>query len=116
MGIASPTVRRSRPLSRARDPRVVLPLIADVVRGSEATRADALWALTGVAHRMGRECLYQMLRMDADTSDAENGPLDAFMDQLFRYSQKKVEEHFELFYVIGARRIVLAEEPQGCTH
>jgi len=116
MGIASPTVRRFRPRSRTRDARVVLPLIADVACGSEATCPDVLWALTGVAHRLGREGLYQMLRMDADTSDAENGPLDAFMDQLFRYSQKKVEEHFESFYDIGARRIVLAEEPQRCTH
>jgi hypothetical protein len=94
----------------------LLPLISDVLRGSEATRADAMWALTGVAHRLGREGIYQMLRMDTDTSDADNSRLDSFMDQIFRYSQKDVEEHFELFYDIGARSIVLAEEPHGYTH
>jgi hypothetical protein len=102
-------------LSRAGDARTVLPLISDAACGSEETRADALWALTGVAHRVGREGLYQMLRMDTDTSDADNSRLDSFVDQLFRYSQKDVEEHFESFYDIGARSIVLAE-PQGYTH
>jgi hypothetical protein len=103
-------------LSRAGDARAVLPLISDAACGSEETRADALWALTGVAHRVGREGVYQMLRMDTDTSDADNSRLDAFIDQIFRYSQKEVEEHFELFYDMDARSIVLAAEPQGYTH
>ena len=102
-------------LSRAGDARVVLPLISDAACGSEETRADALWALTGVAHRVGREGLSQMLRVDTDTSDADNSRLDSFMDQIFQYSQKDVEEHFESFYDIGARSIVLAE-PHGYTH
>ena len=84
-------------LSRAGDARVVLPLVSDLVRGSEETRADAMWALTGVAHRLGRAGLYQRLRMDADTSEVDNSHLDAFMDRLFKYSQKDVEEHFESF-------------------
>jgi len=103
-------------LSRAGDARAVLPLISDAACGSEETRADALWALTGVAHRVGREGVYQMLRMDTDTSDADNSRLDAFIDQIFRYSQKEVEEHFELFYDRDARSIVLAAGPQGYTH
>jgi len=103
-------------LSRSGDARVLLPLISDVVRGSEATRADAMWALTGVAHRLGREGIYQMLRMDTDTSDADNSHLDSFMDQIFQYSQKDVEEHFELFYSSGAGSILFQEERQGCTH
>jgi hypothetical protein len=103
-------------LSRAGDARVVLPLIAEVVRGSEATRADALWALTGIAHRVGREGLYQMLRMDAATNGVDDSQLDAFIDQIFRHPQKEVEEHFELFYDRDARSIVLAAEPQGYTH
>jgi len=94
----------------------VLPLISDAACGSEETRADALWALTGVAHRVGRDGVYQMLRMDTDTSDADNSRLDAFIDQIFRHSQKEVEEHFELFYDMDARSIVLAAEPQGYTH
>jgi hypothetical protein len=54
--------------------------------------------------------------MDTDTSDADNSRLDAFIDQIFRYSQKEVEEHFELFYDRDARSIVLAAGPQGYTH
>ena len=103
-------------LSRAGDSRVVVPLLSDVLRGSAETRADALWALTGVAHCLGREGIYEALRIVTDASDANKSQLDPFIDQLFQYSQNDVEEHFELFYDIDARSIFLAEEPHGYTH
>jgi hypothetical protein len=43
-------------ISRAGDARFILPLVEEVLKKAEQTSADAMWALTGVAHRLGRGC------------------------------------------------------------
>jgi len=48
-------------LCRAGDERAVLPLIAAIIDGPEAFRANAMCALTGIAHRLGRHRLGRIL-------------------------------------------------------
>jgi len=83
-------------ISRAGDARSIVPLVEEVLKRSERTSADAMWALTGVAHRLGRDELLRLLADGAD--DATRAQVEAFLEQIFRYGQDAVERHFEAFY------------------
>jgi len=48
-------------ISRAGDTCLILPLIEEVLKNSEKTSADAMWILTGVAHRSGWDELLRLL-------------------------------------------------------
>ncbi len=48
-------------LSRAGDQRVVIPLIAEILDGAGEIRGEATWALTGIAHRLGRDRFSEVL-------------------------------------------------------
>jgi hypothetical protein len=83
-------------ISRAGDARFILPLVEEVLKKSERTSADAMWALTGVAHRLGRDELLRLLSDGAN--DATRAQVGTFVDRIFRYDQDAVERHFETFY------------------
>ncbi len=83
-------------ISRAGDARIILPLVEEVIRKSEQTSADAIWALTGVAHRLGRGELLRLLSEGAD--DGIRAGVETFVDQIFIYDQDAVERNFETFY------------------
>jgi len=89
-------------LSRAGDARVILPLVEEVVTRSGQASADAMWALTGVAHRLGRNELLRLLNVGAD--DATRAQAESFVDQIFIYGQDAVERHFETFYARSLSR------------
>lgn len=89
-------------LSRAGDARVTLPLVEEVVTRSGQASADAMWALTGVAHRLGRNELLRLLNVGAD--DATRAQAESFVDQIFIYGQDAVERHFETFYARSLSR------------
>jgi hypothetical protein len=93
-------------LARAGDRRVVLPLIAEVLDNAEETRADAMWALTGVAHRVGRDGLYLELTGGSEAQETNDSKVESFVDRLFLYSQEDVERHFESFYDKTAASLV----------
>ncbi len=103
-------------LSRAGDERAVVPLMSEVVFGAEETKADAMWALTGIAHRLGRDDLYGDLRDGTDAQETDGSQIESFVDRVFRYSQEDVEKHFETFYAIDARSLVTLVKRQGYNH
>lgn len=103
-------------LSRAGDRRVVVPLMSEVIFGAEETQADAMWALTGVAHRLGRDDLYEELRDGTDAQETDSSQIESFVDRVFRYSQEDVEKHFETFYDIDARSLLTLAKRQGYQH
>ena len=83
-------------ISRTGDARFILPLVEEVLKKSEQTSADAMWALTGVAHRLGRDELLRLLSDGAD--DGTRAQLETFVDRIFIYDQDAVERNFETFY------------------
>lgn len=84
-------------LSRAGDHRVVLALIVEALDGTDERRSEAMWALTGIAHRIGRDNFHATAR-DCDAQPTESSGVKSFVDLIFRYSQDDVEQHFEAFY------------------
>jgi len=83
-------------IARAGDARFLLPLIEEVIRKSEQTSPDAMWALTGVAHRLGRDELLRLL--SEGTDDVTLAQVQTFVARIFIYGQDAVERHFEAFY------------------
>ena len=83
-------------ISRAGDARFILPLVEEVLKRSEAASADAMWVLTGVAHRIGRDEVLRLLSGDAD--EGTRAQVEAFVDRIFIYDQDAVERNFETFY------------------
>jgi hypothetical protein len=103
-------------LARAGDRRVVVPLLSEVVFGPEDRKADAMWALTGVGYRLGRDILLQELMSDADTQETQCPQVEAFADRLFQYSQADVERHFEAFYATTATGLLSIASGLGRPH
>jgi hypothetical protein len=85
-------------LSRAGDRRVVLALIVAALNGSDERRSEALWALTGIAHRIGRDDFRAAIPEGDDAQPKERSGIASFVDLVFRYTQADVEQHFETFY------------------
>ncbi|MCP4895720.1 MAG: hypothetical protein GY906_02000, partial [bacterium] len=74
----------------------ILPLVEEVLKKAKQTSADAMWALTGVAHRLGRDELLRLLNDGAD--DGTRVQVETFIDRIFIYDQDAVERNFETFY------------------
>lgn len=85
-------------LSRAGDHRVVLALIVEAIDGTEEARSEALWALTGIANRIGRDDFRAAIRDGDGAQPTQNSGVSSFVDLVFRYSLGDVEQHFESFY------------------
>ncbi len=83
-------------ISRTGDARFILPLVEEVLKKSKQTSVDAMWALTGVAHRLGRDELLRLLSNGAD--DGTRAQVETFVDRIFIYDQDAVERNFETFY------------------
>ncbi len=84
--------------SRAGDERAVLALITEILDGADEIKGDAMWALTGIAHRLGRERFFEVFRDGGDAQETGESKFDSFVDRVFLYSQEDVEKHFETFY------------------
>ena len=85
-------------LSRAGDHRVLLALIVEALDGTDERRSEAMWALTGIAHRIGRDDFRAAIRDGDDAQPTESSGVTSFVDLVFRYSPADVEQHFESFY------------------
>lgn len=85
-------------LSRAGDARAVRPLISEIMHGPERLRGDAMWALTGIAHRLGREAFALALQGDEESTEELAQTIEAHVERFFKYPQEDVERHFETFY------------------
>ena len=57
-----------------------------------------MWALTGIAHRIGREVFAEELRNSPEPEKVTESDVESFVDQVFKYSVEDVERHFEVFY------------------
>jgi hypothetical protein len=89
-------------LSRAGDRRAVLPLLFRVIEGNDQTRADAMWALTSIAYRIGRSGLIEELESAESSPDVNVGEdYENFADRVYSYSASEAENHFALFYGRG---------------
>jgi hypothetical protein len=100
-------------LSRAGDRRAVVPLASEVLVGPDDRKADAMWALTGVGYRVGRDIIAQELLGDVGTEETQRQQVEAFLDRLFHYSQADVESHFEAFYATTATGLLsIAKGPR----
>ena len=86
-------------LSRAGDRKAVLPLVFCVMEGPDQSKSDAMWALTSIAHRIGRTVLIEevangevSLKVNADET------YEKFADRIFSCSASEAEDYFSLFY------------------
>jgi hypothetical protein len=85
-------------LSRAGDRRAIVPLLQVATGADQATKAEAMWAVTGIAHRIGRTAFLEELDQ-APTPGDEAGPArEAVADRVFSFPAAAVQEYFELFY------------------
>jgi len=85
-------------ISRGGDKRFVFPLIALAVLGPDKAQGEATWALTGIAHRLGREALAAELRNSPEPEKVSESDVESFLDKIFKYSAEDVARHFEVFY------------------
>jgi len=85
-------------LCRAGDQRAVVPVIAAMLDGPEALHADAMWALTGIAHRLGRDRFGEVLSGEGGVAQTSTETIETLVDRIFLYSQQDAEKHFEAFY------------------
>lgn len=84
-------------LSLAGDARAVLPLLYDAYRQSGERKADALMALVGVAHRIGREAVLAEFEKGFSPDEPREG-VESLVDDLLARPVKEMEEYFALFY------------------
>lgn len=85
-------------LARAGDRRAFLSLFALSVRGDEAIKPEAQWAVISLAHRIGRAgVLEELERAFTGLSKAGKTP-DEIADQILAQSGDEAREHFSLFY------------------
>ncbi len=85
-------------ISRAGDNRFVFPLIGQTMHGPDNAKGEAMWALTGIAHRLGREALAEELRNSPVPGKITESDIESSLDKIFKYSVEEVERHFEVFY------------------
>ena len=64
----------------------------------DKAKGEATWALTGIAHRIGREVFAEELRNSPEPEKVTESDVESFVDQVFKYSVEDVEQHFEVFY------------------
>ncbi len=86
---------------RAGDRRAVIPLLQLAVEGDRASREQAVWAMTGVAHRIGRSVLLEELARASPPDDGAATTRDAVADRIFSFSAAAAQEYFALFYQSG---------------
>ncbi len=85
-------------LSRAGDRRAIIPLLQLATEADQATKAEATWAVTGIAHRIGRAAFVEELDQ-ASTPGDEAGPTrEAHADRFLSFPAAAVQEYFELLY------------------
>ncbi|WPL16588.1 hypothetical protein Thiowin_01555 [Thiorhodovibrio winogradskyi] len=96
-------------LSRAGDDRAVIPLLAEIIEGPDQNKADATWALTGIAQRFGADAFGDILR--AGDQGQHEDDIKTFVQRSLRYSQADVEHHFEIFYATDAGGLPSRIEP-----
>jgi hypothetical protein len=100
-------------ICRAGDRRAVTPLLQLAVEGDRATKEEALWAMTGVAHRIGRTVLLEELARASSSADGAASTRDAVADRIFSFSAAAAQEYFALFYQsegIGPSNVLLPRE------
>ncbi len=85
-------------LSRAGDARAVVPLMTEIVDGPERLRGDAMWALSGIGHRLGREALALAMQGDEEPTEELAKMIDAQVERILKCPQHEVERQFETFY------------------
>jgi hypothetical protein len=85
-------------LSRAGDQRAILPLIERTIRGPDEIQGEAVWALTGIAHRIGRTAFTGELSNLLELGGPAAGELERSVNHMFKFSFEEVKNHFELFY------------------
>ncbi len=85
-------------ISRGGDKRFVFPLIGQTMLGPDNAKGEAMWALTGIAHRIGREALAEELHNSPGPEKVKESDVESFLEKVFKYSAKDVERHFEVFY------------------
>lgn len=85
-------------ISRGGDKRFILPSIAQIMLGPDSVKGEAMWALTGIAHRIGRGALAEELRNGPEPDKITKSDVESFLDKIFKYSAEDVERHFEIFY------------------
>ena len=103
-------------LSRAGDRRAVLPLLLLSVGAEEATREEAMWALTSIAHRIGRTAFLEELENVSVPESQAGKAREAIADRIYSYSADEAEEYFALFYERDGLNIPNLLYQQGTLH
>ena len=89
-------------VSRAGDRRTVIPLCILSTDAPEATREEAMWALTSIAHRIGRAAFREELDgvLTREDQDGQHS-LEVFADRIYSRSAEEAADYFSLFYQRG---------------
>ncbi len=98
-------------LSLAGDKRAILPLFIRAAmhsRSPEEIMGDPLWAMTGIAHRIGRTELTEELNNVFVPDKALSDTLERLVHHVFKFSFEDVKNHFQLYYATEALEFPVA--------
>lgn len=94
----------------------MLPLLLLSVGAEEATREEAMWALTSIAHRIGRTAFLEELENVSVPESQAGKAREAIADRIYSYSADEAEEYFALFYERDGLNIPNLLYQQGTLH
>jgi hypothetical protein len=86
---------------RAGDRRAIAPLLRLAMEGDAATKEEAMWAMTGVGHRIGRTALIEEVAQISSSDDETGRTRDALVDRILSFSAAAAQDYFALFYQSG---------------
>jgi hypothetical protein len=77
------------------------PLLQLAVEGGAPTKEEAMWAMTGVGHRIGRTALMEEVARVSSSEDETGRARDALADRILSFSAAAAQDYFALFYQSG---------------
>jgi hypothetical protein len=83
-------------LARAGDARAVTPLATLIVHGAKYEREQASYALSALAHRVGREEFVAALKEETPAEQYEKA--ERIVDKVLEFPLDDIQEYFELSY------------------
>ena len=83
-------------LARAGDAQAVAPFVTLIVLGAKADREQASYALSAMAHRIGREKSVAALKGEAPAEQYEKA--EHTVDKLLEFPLDDIQRYFDLFY------------------
>jgi len=100
--------------SLAGDRRAILPLFVRAVkhnRSSDEIIGDAMWALIGIAHRIGHTDFIEEMKNVFNPDESLADTLELLTNEVFKYTFENIKDHFELFYATASSELPVLPSP-----